>query len=208
MTLQEHDHAHVFDEIYRKNVWLVGSGTGSTEHNTRGYRDFLHNFIRTNRISTVLDVGCGDWQIGRHIDWAGIDYVGIDVSAVVLTRTLAYARPGVRFFNMNAVTDQLPPADLLIAKDVLQHWSNADVKAFLAKLSQFRFALITNGVRPEESPMINSDITPGDWRPLDLRRAPFQIDGVYIAWFRMDEPKFAFLWMNTAQSIQPAALEV
>jgi hypothetical protein len=33
--------------------------------------------------------------------------------------------------HANAVTELLPTADLLIVKDVLRHWSNADILAFL-----------------------------------------------------------------------------
>src|SRR5207247_1482511 len=40
------DHASVFDQIYRNNVWKMGSGFGSTEESTREYRWFLQNFLK------------------------------------------------------------------------------------------------------------------------------------------------------------------
>ena len=83
------------------------------------------------------------------MDWTGIDYLGVDVSKVALENTRGFARPGVAFRQLNAVTEPLPPADLLVAKDVLQHWSNADILALLPKLSSFRYALITNGFLPD-----------------------------------------------------------
>lgn len=109
------DHAQIFDDIYRNNLCKVGSGPGSTEQNTRQYRWFLHNFFRSNHIKSVLDIGCGDWQLSRHIDWTGIDYLGVDVSAVV-PDTKKFTRPGISFKELNAVTDQLPPADVLVAR--------------------------------------------------------------------------------------------
>ena len=139
-------HAEIFDDIYRNNLWHGGSGSGSREEMTREYRAFLRTFVHDNQIASVVDLGCGDWQIARHLDWTGIDYTGVDVSSVVLNDTKSFAREGVRFLHANAVTDPLPAADLLIVKDVLQHWSNADILAFLPRLQNYRLALITNWI--------------------------------------------------------------
>ena len=189
------DHGEIFDDIYRNDRWKGGSGTGSSEEATRPYREFLHNFLRSNDIRSVLDLGCGDWQFSQHMDWSGIDYLGVDVSKVVLEGTRRFARPGVEFRALNAATDPLPPADLLIAKDVLQHWSNADILALLPKLAGFRFALFTNGFLPGEEARTNEDIATGmHYRPVDLRRAPFSLPGAYVAWLLLDEPKYTFLW--------------
>jgi len=111
-------HKEVFDRIYSSN-FRGGSGPGSSEENTRQYRAFLKEFLVSNRIKSVVDVGCGDWQLSRHIGWSGIDYLGIDVSAVAIDNTKRFARPGVAFRELDATRDALPPADLLIAKDVL-----------------------------------------------------------------------------------------
>ncbi|MFY9317852.1 MAG: class I SAM-dependent methyltransferase [Burkholderiales bacterium] len=189
------DHGEIFDDIYRNDRWRGGSGTGSSAEVTRPYREFLHNFLRSNHVRSVLDLGCGDWQFSQHMDWSGIAYLGVDVSKVVLENTRRHARPGVEFRHLNAVTEPLPAADLLIAKDVLQHWSNADILALLPKLRAFRYALITNGFLPGDEARTNEDIPAGmDCRPVDLRRAPFSLPGAYVAWFLLDEPKYAFLW--------------
>jgi len=188
------DHAQVFDHIYRNDLWKGGSGPGSSEENTRPYRQFLHNFMRSNAVRSVVDLGCGDWQISRHMDWKGIDYVGIDVSKVVLENTRQFAAPGIEFLELNAVTGQMPAGELLIAKDVLQHWSNADVLAFLPKLASYRYALITNGFLPAMRDRVNTDITPGRWRPVDLLRPPFNVKGAYVFWYQGGEPKYVFLW--------------
>ena len=193
------DHAEIFDYIYRNDLWGGGSGTGSSEEATRNYRQFLHNFMRANGVKSVLDLGCGDWQFSRHMDWTGIDYLGVDVSRVALENTRSFARPGIAFRQLNAVADPLPPADLLVAKDVLQHWSNADILALLPKLPAFRFALITNGFLPDAAAQTNQDIAPGmEYRPVDLQKPPFSLPGVYVAWLMADEPKYVFLWSRSA----------
>jgi hypothetical protein len=69
----------------------------------------------------------------------------------------------------------LPEAELLIVKDVMQHWSDKAVVAFLPVLARFRYALITNCVNPA-GPTINLPIEDGGFRHLDLRLPPFNIN--------------------------------
>ena len=199
------DHAEIFDRIYATNFWKQGSGPGSTEEATRQYRVYLQNFLKTNNIRSVLDVGCGDWQFSQYIDWSGIEYVGVDVSAVVLSNTRKFTRPGIAFRELNAVKDPLPQADLLIAKDVLQHWSNADILAFIPKLTSFRNALITNGFNSAGMSNLNQDIVAGSWRPVDLRERPYHLPGSYVFWFDAGEPKSIYLWSNPNNQAMPAA---
>ena len=189
-------HAEVFNDIYRNNVWRGGSGTGSTLESARPYMVFLRNFLTANRIKSVVDLGCGDWQFAQHFDWTGVDYTGVDVSSVVLEHTRQFARPGIRFVEADARNGELPAADLLIAKDVLQHWCNGDVLHFLPVLQRFRFALVTNGFPPWLKTRVNAEIAPGDVRPVDLSAAPFGISGAYVFWYQADEPKYVFLWQN------------
>ena len=80
-------HAEVFDFIYSSNEWSIGSGFGSLPQTTETYRGFLQEFLARNDVRSVIDAGCGDWQFSRLIDWTGIDYLGIDVSAVALKNT-------------------------------------------------------------------------------------------------------------------------
>lgn len=187
------DHAKVFDHIYTHNLWNQGSGLGSTEANTRPYREFLHNFLRANAVRSVVDLGCGDWQFSQLIDWKGIDYTGIDVSKVVLENTKAHAKPGIAFQEMNALSGELPRGELLLCKDVLQHWSNADILALIPKLAAYRYVLVTNGFLPAAKARTNTDISAGRWRPVDLARPPFNVRGAYVFWYQADEPKFVYL---------------
>jgi SAM-dependent methyltransferase len=186
-------HAEIFDKIYANNIWGYGSGPGSIPENTENYRWFLTRFMKSNNIKSVTDVGCGDWQISRLIDWKGINYVGIDVSKVVLENVKHFSAPGIHFKQLNAIQDNLPDAELLILKDVLQHWSIADIKAFIPKISKFKFALITNGSPQSLSHLTNSEIETGQYRPVDLLLPPFELRGSYVFWYIGDEPKSILL---------------
>jgi SAM-dependent methyltransferase len=177
------DHRSIFNKIYQTDAWGGGSGIGSFAQNTGEYRLFLESFLKENKVKSVLDVGCGDWQFSSLIDWSGIDYTGIDVSDVVLANTQKYTKHGIKFIHLDAVTDDLPVADLLIIKDVMQHWSNSDILSFVSKLKKFKWSLITNGFHPDLTTHVNKDIVPGGWRPVDLLSEPFKIEGRNVFWW-------------------------
>lgn len=162
-----------FTEIYSENKWLCGSGEGSQPQHTKPYASLLQNFLRKNKIKSVVDMGCGDWQFSRFIDWSGIDYQGFDVVASVIEANQKnFSSPNIRFQLATGDGSDLPAAELFIAKDVLQHWSNAAVAAFLPNLKKYPYCLITNCVNPDGE-TINENIENGGFRYLDLRLAPF-----------------------------------
>jgi SAM-dependent methyltransferase len=164
-----------FEGIYANNEWQYGSGTGSRPVNTRRYMRMLQRFLRDQKIRSVVDFGCGDWQFSQFIKWEGIDYLGLDIVPFVIERNeKQFSSDNVRFRVFSGNFDDVPPADLLIVKDVLQHWSNASILAFLPVLERFRFSLITNDVNPRGITE-NSDIADGDCRDLDLRMPPFNL---------------------------------
>lgn len=192
----EADHKAAFEEIYRSNAWGAGSGLGSLSDATYAYRDYLQSFLAMNNVRSVLDIGCGDWQFSQHIDWGTIDYLGVDVSETALARARAHERANIAFRLMDATRDDLPAVDLVILKDVMQHWPNAAIDAFLPKLARCRWALITNRQIPND-PTINADIALGNVRSIDLMRAPFLLCGAHVFRFVADEAKSVFLWSRT-----------
>ena len=104
-------------------------------------------------------------------------YTEVDiVPEVVSSNRAAFARDTVDFVAADIRTERLPSADLLVCKDVLQHWDVPSVQRFLARNGgRYRYALITNDlasvhIAPE---MLNADIPIGHWRTLDLERPPF-----------------------------------
>jgi 2-polyprenyl-3-methyl-5-hydroxy-6-metoxy-1,4-benzoquinol methylase len=124
-----------FEEIYLENKWLYGSGEGSLPEHTGGYVSVLQKFLRKHCIKTVVDMGCGDWQFSKLIDWSGITYDGFDiVSSVIGENQKRFSSNTVQFHLYSGNPGELPAADLLIAKDVLQHLSDGAVKAFLPEL--------------------------------------------------------------------------
>jgi hypothetical protein len=60
---REVPHAQVFDFIYAHDEWEGGSGPGSFPGSTAQYRAFLQDFMRKNKIRSVVDVGCGELAV-------------------------------------------------------------------------------------------------------------------------------------------------
>lgn len=178
-----------FGDIYAKATWGTNeggvghSGTGSTDKSTAVYRLVLQQFLADHKITSVVDAGCGDWEFSHLIDWTGIDYKGFDiVEKVVAQDKQRYEKPNIHFFHGNIVEDDLPPADLLISKHVLQHLPHADVKKFLDKqLRKYKHVLLTNGVDGYTLTSTNRvDIEPGGYRELDVTQPPFSVPGLKV----------------------------
>lgn len=167
------DTAGTFTRIYGNNRWGFGSGHGSLPEVTEGYRQFVQDFMRQNYLRTVVDFGCGDWQFSRLIDWSAVDYLGLDVAHEVIENNRAkYGCKNVKFDLSPTRFTDVPSGDLLLVKDVLQHFPSDMVHSFMAEVvRRFRFALITNCTEPIRKR--NREIKLGDWRPLDLRTDPF-----------------------------------
>jgi len=160
-----------FTLAYKTGQWHHGSGSGSSPANTRAYRKFLAAYMRERQIKSVLDIGCGDWQFSRLIDWTGIAYTGLDVVPAVLEHNWErYWKPGLRFECGDVLNGwQLPRTDLVLCKDLFQHWPDAAIHQLGARLAGRR-ALLTYDFSwfwPHE------DIAPGGYRSLDLAAPPF-----------------------------------
>jgi len=171
-----------FTGIYEAGLWgqnaegKGNSGSGSTVEATVVYRAYLQQFLKQYDIRSVVDAGCGDWEFSQTMDWSGIDYMGFDiVESVIEKNKKKFGSEKVKFFTANIVTFDLPPADLLIVKHVLQHLPTADVQIFLKQLPKFKHVLLVNGVDADTLTSDNADILPGRYRPLDLTRPPFNL---------------------------------
>jgi SAM-dependent methyltransferase len=172
----------VFNRIYREGSWgrdAAGrgvSGSGSTLDITQEYRSYVEEFIKTHDVTSVVDAGCGDWNFSSAIDWGGASYLGVDIASDVIDAVRRKHETGKIRFQVGDVTDELPAADLLISKDVLQHLSNELVQKFIRnnlKPGKYKWVLLTNDRGSE-----NADTVPGGYRAIDLAARPFDVKGL------------------------------
>ncbi len=156
--------------------------------------------MRANDIRSVVDAGCGDWTFSCAIDWSGIDYRGYDVVETVINENnRKYGKPNIRFIQGNVVDHDLPPADLLLCKHVLQHLPEQDVMRFLHQLPKYRHALVTNSVNPRTLSAENRNIVMGDYREFDPTAYPYNVRGIKVLTY------WEGAWMNQVVHIQGRA---
>jgi hypothetical protein len=142
----------VFTEIYANNLWGGGAGTfhsgdGSTAENIvseyiTGIRAELGRIGAASM--TAIDLGCGDFRIGRQLANACGRYIGVDIVAPLIEHNQAtYGNEIVSFLHANMVTDSLPAGDICFVRQVFQHLSNEQISAVLPKLARYRWSFVT-----------------------------------------------------------------
>ncbi len=187
--------ANAFRAIYRDHAWMGRSlsGPGSDPARTEAFRQALQEFIRSRSVSSVVDIGCGDWASTRLVDWSDLDYLGIDVVPEMIAANRArYQRGRIRFEVLDATKAPLPSADLVIIKEMLQHLPLTEIVSVLDTLRSFRWAILVNDIahsrsggwkmlwRRKHFVTTNCDIEAGGYRLLSLRDPPFNLPAVTL----------------------------
>ena len=149
MKSANRNHQEVFTRIYENEYWggtgIPKSGSGSLPGAARPYVNLVKTFLKENRISTVLDIGHGDWAMWQEYKFEGVSYTGIDVFEEASTLlNFKHENKDRIFLTRNAVTEDLPRMQMCITKDVLQHLPNSDIIAILKKLNRFDYLIICN----------------------------------------------------------------
>lgn len=179
----------VFTEIYETNQWggAAGefcSGTGTADaHTVAAYVAAVTALADTEgfRGRDFVDLGCGDFRVGRDLLPLCSRYTGVDVvKALIEQHRQAHGGPNAAFLHLDIVHDDLPAGDVCFVRQVLQHLSNAEISAVLAKLARYSWVFITEHY-PTDNPRIrpNRDKVHGG----DVR--VYENSGVYLT-----EPPF------------------
>ena len=177
----------IFTNIYESKAWgdngnahySGSSGPGSDVHyNATYYIPTLKQFIAEKGICSVVDLGCGDFRCGPAIyDDLDVIYTGYDAYKKVVDHNtrqhpgLKYSFVHLDFFHHR---ESIQHGDLCILKDVLQHWSVANITTFLDYLiehKKFKYIWICNCC---EQPRDNTDISNGGFRPLSCDYLPLK----------------------------------
>lgn len=139
----------VFTTIYERHLWGgtdrdYCSGSGSTPIHASRFADAVLPVIAEKRIQSVVDLGCGDFEVGKTLRLNGVRYIGIDIVDALIKRNHdTYSDARTSFACLDIVKDPLPHGDLCLIRQVLQHLSNAEIASVLHKTKQFRYVVIT-----------------------------------------------------------------
>ena len=174
------------------------SGPGSTLEATKALRAGLPMLINSYDIHSVVDVPCGDFHWMKEIDLSKMSYLGIDiVPDLIAENRKQYERPNIHFEYGDLVKGVLPPADLVICRDWMTHFSFPLVLSAIRNiiLSKSQYLLATTYPTVGSNKEIR---TTGLFRPLNLQLPPFSfpkpillmveqaIFGKWIALWRVD----------------------
>ena len=167
-----------FEKIFQTNLWGAEdsrSGLGSELDATADLRAALPDFLERHRAASLLDIPCGDFNwmstLGLQLPYTGADIVAAIVEAN--ERRFGGAGSRRRFVRLDLTRDPLPQADVVLCRDCLVHLSFENIfRAFNnVRRSGARYLLTTTFLDHEE----NVDIVDGDWRILNLEKAPFNL---------------------------------
>ena len=165
----------IFSEIYRTNYWQgeesICGFTSGVEATFR-VRQALQQLLSDLRITSILDIPCGDFVWIKELDLSGVLYTGGDIVAeMIAANRRSYATDHLRFEVLDLTSSPLPKADLVICRDCLVHLSFEHIRQAIAniKRSGSTWLLCTSFVKNQ----FNYDIRDGGWRTLNLQKPPF-----------------------------------
>ena len=167
----------VFSSYFVNNKWgdpESKSGKGSNLASTAELRPQLEALIKELGATSFLDVPCGDYFWIQHVDMSGASYTGGDIVPEMIAENQSrYGKDGVNFEVIDLIKGPIPAADIIFVRDCLVHLSNEHIAAALGNIraSGGKYLLTTVFVNVPE----NEDISTGQWRELDLRKAPFNL---------------------------------
>lgn len=147
----------IFTKIYKEDLWgsleskdnnkSFYSGPGSYNNTAVEYVELISNYINSNEINSITDIGCGDFNIGSQICQRikSVKYTGVDIVPSLIERNLLnYSTDKINFICANALKDEIPVSDLLLIRQVFQHLSNEDIALIIKNVfPNFKYIIIT-----------------------------------------------------------------
>jgi len=169
-----------FTKIYTNNLWASAeskSGSGSELQNTEVLRKELSILFKKYKVTSMLDIPCGDFNWMKEVDLKDVIYIGADiVEELIQSNSSKYLSQ--HFTTLNLIEDTLPQVDLVFVRDCLGHLSNENVLKALEniKRSGSKYLLATSFTKWNQ----NLDIVDGGWKCINLMIAPFYMNPVYL----------------------------
>ncbi|MGX1928896.1 class I SAM-dependent methyltransferase [Flagellimonas sp. 2504JD4-2] len=176
------------EQIYEAKLWgdngaefYSGDGSHHPEM-VEPYVDVLQSLLKSfENPLTVVDLGCGDFNIGKALIESTKKYIAVDiVEELINFNKKKFQHPNLEFYCLDIAKDELPSADCAVLRQVLQHLSNQEIKSIVNKLYDFKYVVLTEHL-PHGDFSPNMDIVSGQGIRLkkqsgvDLQEAPFYL---------------------------------
>lgn len=181
----------IFNAIYKNCEWGGNSQelySGEGSHDTllvEPYIQAINGLLKEYKTPpVVIDLGCGDFYIGKHIFEGASRYYALDVAeSIIRQNTLNYSDKKIIFQNIDAVHEDLPNADIILIRQVLQHLNNQSIEKIVSKLKKFKNIVITEHLPCDHKFIANKDINTGPGIRLFhnsgvvIHESPFNLSG-------------------------------
>lgn len=165
----------IFVNIYKTNAWgdaETVSGIGSELSRTQEIRANLPSLLRELGIHSLLDAGCGDWNWMSMLDLNEFEVQACDIVPELIASNNEKHGARAVFFLADLTKDVLPDVDAIMCRATLFHLSKKNIHLALKNMKRSaKFLLLTT----HPNVKVNSDITDGDWRRLNLQIEPFAL---------------------------------
>jgi hypothetical protein len=169
--------AQRFRRIHETNLWgapVSASGLGSEMDATAVLRAELPRLFEKLGVTSLLDAPCGDagWINSTNLR---MRLIGIDIVPSLIERLRARAAAGEikgEYRLADITRDPLPRCDAILCRDALVHLSFTNIERAVANFQRSGAGWLIATTFPEWQ--ANRDCEDGDWRALNLERAPFE----------------------------------
>ena len=143
----------IFSKIYKDSSWNKNSlnfNSGPGSHNKKlvaPYVKFVNLFLLDKKLKSIIDLGCGDFNVGKNIYKNVNKYYAFDiVPDLIKTNKKKFNDKKIVFECKNFIDDSLPKADGVIIRQVLQHLDNKSIIKILDKIKPYKYAIITEHI--------------------------------------------------------------
>ena len=163
----------VFTKIYKDGAWGKSgdrsqkffSGLGTHDSVTsQTYIKAVQDLLSTFQTKPdVVDLGCGDFYIGSNLRaYCGL-YTACDiVPPLIEFNQQRFKSMDVDFKVLDLTEDELPEADIVFIRQVLQHLSNDQIKKALPRISaKYKFLVLTEHLPHAQVFVHNLEKRPG-----------------------------------------------
>jgi hypothetical protein len=168
------------------------SGFSSEYKNAEPFVQFLLQWMKDHNITSMVEASAGHWPSGwqSKVSWPPIKYLGVDLLQEMVDANSAFLRNNKAGFasfdtlRADMTLTPLPPADLLLTKDTLQHLPNIDIMRYLIRQGvlatpgqrRFKYIMIVN-YECAEGEIPNTDVPPEEHASqcLDMAAEPFNL---------------------------------
>ena len=156
------------EQVYQLKLWGAANSdfySGEGSHNLemvtpylKAVTSFLNSFKKP---LSVVDLGCGDFNVGIALVKETHKYIAVDIVPALIERNKEkFKEENLEFCCLDIAAANLPFGDCVIVRQVLQHLSNAEVKAVVGKLSDYKYIILTEHL-PNGDFIPNKDILSG-----------------------------------------------